>query len=197
MKSNQLPEQILKNFYLMVVALLCVTAMNAPVSAEQSEAQQSFFERISGLCDTRFSGQSSFPEDPGDAWRHKQLVAHIETCGANEIRIPFSVGEDRSRTWILSRVEGGLQLKHDHRHIDGTPDKVTMYGGVTRNQGSPLAQSFPADGYTAELIPDAATNEWFLSLSEDGTELSYYLERHGQPRFRAVLKSTERIIMEE
>jgi hypothetical protein len=27
-------------------------------------------------------------------------------------------------------MEEGLQLKHDHRHEDGTPDEVTMYGGV-------------------------------------------------------------------
>jgi len=54
--------------------------------------------------------------------------------------------------------------------------------------GSPLKQSFPADAYTAGLIPEAATNEWFLSFNEAGDELTYYLERHGQPRFRAVLK---------
>lgn len=155
--------------------------------ADEPDAREVFFNNISSMCGVRFSGQSSFPEDPGDAFRGKTLVAHINECGADVIRIPFHVGEDQSRTWVLSRVPGGLQLKHDHRHKDGTPDEVTMYGGTTLEEGSPGSQSFPADAYTATLIPDAATNEWFLSLSEDGTELTYYLERHGKPRFRAML----------
>ena len=73
------------------------------------------------------------------------------------------------------------------RHADGTPDEVTLYGGVAVDAGSALSQSFPADRYTANLIPEAATNEWFLSFSADGQELTYYLERHGKARFKAVL----------
>ena len=156
--------------------------------AGQTESQEAFFEQFSSLCGVRFVGQSVYPEDPGDAWRDKELVAHVETCTEDEIRIPFIVGDDRSRTWILRRVEGGIELKHDHRHADGTPDEVTMYGGTTKTDGSHLSQSFPADSYTAKLIPDASTNEWFLSFSEDGAELTYYLERHGKPRFKAILQ---------
>lgn len=159
------------------------------VHAQHSEksSQLNFFENIRSLCGTRFEGYSSFPEDPGDAFRDQLLVANIETCEENQIRIPFSVGADTSRTWVLSLVDGGIELKHDHRHADGTPDEVSMYGGTTVQAGSKLSQSFPADDYTAELIPDAATNEWFLTLSEDGKELTYYLERHAKPRFRAIL----------
>ena len=155
--------------------------------AGQSESQNLFFDQLGQLCGEQFVGEAVFPEDPGDDWRDKKLVAHIETCDSSEIRIPLHVGEDQSRTWIIKRVEGGLQLKHDHRHEDGTPDSVTMYGGTTQSPGSENAQSFPADSYTAQLIPDAATNEWFLSLNENGDELTYYLERNGQPRFKAVL----------
>ncbi|MEE9183131.1 MAG: hypothetical protein V3U39_01490, partial [Acidimicrobiia bacterium] len=63
-----------------------------------------------------------------------------------------------------------------------------MYRGTTTGPGSELSQSFPADAHTAGLIPDAATNEWFLSLTADGAGLTYYLERHGKPRFRAELR---------
>jgi len=156
-------------------------------SGETTQPQIAFFERIQALCGTRFEGWSTFPEDPGDAFRDKRLVAVIETCDEQVIRIPFRVGDDTSRTWILTRVTGGLELKHDHRHPDGTPDDVTMYGGTSATPGTGLSQSFPADDHTAGLIPEAKTNEWFLSLSEDGSELTYYLERHGEPRFRAVL----------
>jgi hypothetical protein len=172
----------------MTAAMLGGLTFSQSIFSDQTESQDAFFQQIADLCGARFTGQSSFPEDPGDAFRGKTLIAHIKTCEADEIRIPFNVGEDQSRTWVLSKVEGGLQLKHDHRHEDGTPDEVTMYGGTTLNTGSDLSQSFPADAHTADLIPDASTNEWFLSLSEDGSELTYYLERHSKPRFRAVLQ---------
>jgi hypothetical protein len=149
--------------------------------------QQAFFDQISSMCGARFEGEAVYPEDPGDAWRDQLLVAVIETCDADEIRIPLKVGKDTSRTWVLTRTASGLQLKHDHRHADGTPDEVTLYGGVATEAGAHLSQSFPADSYTAELMPEAATNEWFLDLSGDGQQLTYYLERHGKPRFKAVL----------
>lgn len=177
-----------RNFHFMALLVLCASITSPATFAGQSESQDAFFRMVAGFCGISFSGQSSFPEDPGDAFRGKELVAFIKTCSPDEIRIPFSVGEDHSRTWVLRRVEGGLQFQHDHRHADGTPDEVTLYGGTTLSTGSNLAQSFPADDYTADLIPEAATNEWFLSFSEDGTELTYYLERHGKPRFQATLK---------
>ena len=176
------------NFHFMALLVLCASITSPATFAGQSESQDAYFQMIASFCGTSFTGQSNFPEDPGDAFRGKELVAYIETCSPDEIRIPFSVGEDHSRTWVLRRVEAGLQFQHDHRHADGTPDDVTLYGGTTLSSGSHLAQSFPADDYTADLIPEAATNEWFLSFSEDGTELTYYLERHGKPRFRAILK---------
>jgi hypothetical protein len=172
----------------MALVVLYASMISQATFAGQSEAQDAFFQKVASFCGVSFTGQSNFPEDPGDAWRGKELVAHIKSCNPDEIRIPFSVGEDHSRTWVLRRVEGGLQLQHDHRHADGTPDEVTLYGGSTLSSGSHLSQSFPADAYTADLIPEAATNEWFLSFSEDDSELTYYLERHGKPRFRAVLK---------
>ena len=174
--------------YQISVFLACLVSTIGPATfAGQTESQDAFFKQLSSLCGSRFVGQSVFPEDPGDGWRDKQLVAHIQSCTADEIRIPFIVGDDHSRTWILSRVEGGIQLKHDHRHADGTADEVTMYGGTTQSAGSPLSQSFPANAYTEDLIPEASTNEWFLSFSRDSSELTYYLERNGLPRFKAIL----------
>ena len=174
--------------------------MLSPVMVESQQAestptldtnQQAFFDRVKSMCGARYEGKSVFPEDPGDAFRDQLLVAVIESCGDDEIRIPFLVGSDASRTWVLKPTAEGLQLKHDHRHEDGTPDEVTLYGGVATSQGSRLSQSFPADSYTANLIPEAASNEWFLSFSADGQELTYYLERHGKPRFKAQLSKQQ------
>lgn len=193
--SKTLNANLIPSLFSTVIALALMTG---PVMAESQQAQpasaptlndnqQAFFDRVKSMCGARYEGESVFPEDPGDAFRGHLLVAVIESCGVDEIRIPFLVGPDASRTWVLTRTAEGLQLKHDHRHEDGTPDEVTLYGGTATDPGSPLSQSFPADSYTAGLIPEASSNEWFLSISADGQELTYYLERHGKPRFKAVL----------
>jgi hypothetical protein len=172
---------------LTTIALCAMLFVTGATVADQSAAQDAFFEQLLGMCGARFEGQSSFPEDPGDDFRDQTLVAVIASCSETEIRMPFQVGDDTSRTWVLRRVDGGLELKHDHRHADGTPDEVTLYGGTTSGPGSASSQSFPADALTAEMIPEAKSNEWFLTLSEDGSSLTYYLERHGAPRFKATL----------
>jgi hypothetical protein len=179
----------LKQLSLLAVATLYLAPY--PAGSAESENQAAFFNNIRQLCGARFEGVSVFPEDPGDAFRDKTLVAIIESCNDKVIRIPFHVGENTSRTWVLTRVDGGIELKHDHRHADGTPDEVTMYGGTTGSAGTALSQSFPADDYTAKLIPEAATNEWSLSLTEDFNGVTYYLERHGKPRFKAMLKRVQ------
>jgi hypothetical protein len=167
---------------------------NASTSADTSsvhEPQAMFFEQIRSMCGARFEGQSSFPDDPEDSFYGVPLVAVVESCEEQEIRIPFHVGKDTSRTWILTRTPAGLELKHDHRHEDGTPDEITMYGGTATEPGTATSQSFPADNDTAGLIPEAATNEWFLTLTNEGRTLTYYLERHSAPRFKATLQRIE------
>jgi hypothetical protein len=178
-----------------IIISLAVVTFSAPCAmaqvladTRQFENQEAFFDKLKSLCGARFEGESVFPEDPGDAFRDQLLVVVVDTCSADEIRIPFLVGKDHSRTWVLKKTAQGLQLKHDHRHEDGTPDEVTLYGGTAINPGTHLSQSFPADTYTADLIPEAASNEWFLSLSQDESEMTYYLERHNKPRFKAILK---------
>jgi hypothetical protein len=110
---------------------------------------------------------------------------HVRECSESEIRIPFHVGDDRSRTWVVERTDEGLRLKHDHRHSDGSEDAVTQYGGDTAEPGTATRQTFPADEHTAMLVPAAATNVWILELEPD-TRFAYALRREGtERRFRA------------
>ncbi|MGZ8302515.1 MAG: hypothetical protein ACXW2U_07745 [Telluria sp.] len=171
---------------LVTAAMLGALAVSASAQA-QDNAAAAFFARLGTLCGASFEGASVFPRDPGDAFAGKKLVAHVASCSADEVRIPFAVGADKSRTWIIRKTPAGLELKHDHRHEDGTPDAQTMYGGLSNSQGSALSQSFHADAYTAKLIPAAATNVWTLELAPDGRSMAYNLERDGKPRFRAEL----------
>ena len=99
------------------------------------------------------------------------------------MQIPFHVGDNASRTWIIKKTGSGLSLKHDHRHKDGSYDELTMYGGHTQDAGWKNAQSFPADQYTKEMfteqgIPQSNENIWQMFVYPD--RFSYRLIRHGR-----------------
>ena len=168
------------------LGLLAVAA--AREEADDRSSQRLFFANLKKLCGTHLEGMTEFPQDPKHDFAGKKLVMSVQTCSDTEIRIPFRVGDDTSRTWIISLAENGLLLKHDHRHADGTPDKVTMYGGWAAPGGSATQQRFAADDQTAKLIPEASTNAWTLTIGAGGNEFTYALERNGQLRYKAALK---------
>ena len=150
-------------------------------------AQEQFFGSLSSVCGQRFEGEMTYPTEGQDSFAGKLLVAKVNFCTDKEIRISFDVGEDRSRTWIVSKTNLGLQLKHDHRQEDGTEDEINMYGGLASESGSKFSQAFSADAHTANIIPEAKTNVWTITLSEDGKSFTYHLERNNAPRFTAEL----------
>ncbi len=177
-------------YYLLpsLVAILFFSALPHVASAQASESQTAFLAEIKKLCGKSFEGATEFPQSADHPLVGKKLLITVGPCADKEVRIPFQVGEDKSRTWILRLDEKGLLFKHDHRHPDGSPDEVTMYGGWAAPEGRPLRQHFPADAETKALIPEAATNVWVIEIDGAKQQLSYYLERHGKPRYRAVLK---------
>jgi len=169
------------------VALACVAgcgAADAPPPAD-ADPQDAFWAALAGLCGQAFEGAVAESNPPDTAFAASTLVMHVRECSDSVIRIPFHVGEDRSRTWVLTRTAAGLRLKHDHRHPDGTEDDVTQYGGDTAEPGSATRQSFPADAHTAALLPAAATNVWTIEL-DPARLFAYALRREGTDRrFRA------------
>lgn len=144
--------------------------------------QDEFWQKLHALGSLAFEGRVIEGTAPGDAaFREQRLVMHVRACGENEIRIPFHVGENRSRTWVLTRTPAGLRLKHDHRHEDGAEDKVTQYGGDTTGAGTTDTQEFPADEFTKERIPAAKTNIWTMRV-EPGRAFIYALRREAEGR---------------
>jgi hypothetical protein len=144
-----------------------------------------FFARLSSLCGKAFEGRIASPAVPADAdFAGKRMVMHVRECSADTIRVPFHVGDDRSRTWVITRVGAGLRLKHDHRHDDGSEDKLTQYGGDTLAPGTASRQEFPADQFSRDLfvrekIPVSATNVWAMEV-EPGRLFAYELRRPGR-----------------
>ncbi|HRQ65288.1 MAG TPA: hypothetical protein PKZ76_10590 [Xanthomonadaceae bacterium] len=144
-----------------------------------------FWANLSGHCGKAYEGIVLDAPEGDETFTGKRLVMHVRSCEEKRIRIPFMVGDDRSRTWVLTRVGDRIELKHDHRHEDGSDDEVTMYGGTSTNAGHAGRQVFPADEQTHKVIPYAAANVWMIEI-EPGVHYTYSLRRMGTPRhFRA------------
>ncbi|HSF55709.1 MAG TPA: hypothetical protein VLA71_18295 [Algoriphagus sp.] len=161
----------MKYFFSLTLFLLCLQ-----VNAQEITGAEQFWSKLASHCGQAYEGQLVSPaSDPRFEGR---LVMHVRSCEDGRIRIPFFVGEDRSRTWVLTKDESGLiQLKHDHRHADGSEDKVTQYGGKASNAGSATTQFFPADQFTASMLPAAVGNVWWITVDE--TSFTYNLRRLG------------------
>jgi hypothetical protein len=153
----------------------------ASVGVAAGAPQAEFWARLQALCGRAFEGRVIEAPAGDTTFAGRALVMHVRECAEREIKIPFHVGEDRSRTWVLTRTDAGLRLKHDHRHRDGSEDDVTQYGGDTAAPGTPATQEFPADAFTASLIPAAATNVWTVQVVP-GDAFAYALRREGTDR---------------
>ncbi|GLX82669.1 hypothetical protein [Thalassotalea eurytherma] len=150
------------------VSLLSLNTAIADVDVPIAAAQQSFFNNLQQYCGKAFLGKIKTDTPKSDGFSEK-LVMHVRYCDENQIQIPFHVGDDSSRTWIITKTHAGLMLKHDHRHKDGSEDTLTMYGGLTEDEGFAQVQSFPADSYTKQLfvkqgIPQSNDNTWQFFL---------------------------------
>ncbi len=143
--------------------------------------QDAFFANLSALCGQRFEGRV-VTTDPADAaFANARLLMHVRDCSADEVRIPFHVGEDRSRTWVVTRTDSGLRLKHDHRHEDGTEDVLSQYGGDTADSGTAERQEFPVDQFSKDLFTRenrtvSNTNVWAVEI-HPGRTFAYELRR--------------------
>ena len=145
-------------------------------------SQDEFFRAISDLCGKAYSGTVTVDTSASDSFANKKLIMHVRRCGETQLQIPFHVGEDSSRTWLLTKTGSGLSLKHDHRHRDGTEDVLTQYGGHTVDAGWAQVQSFPADQYSKSLfvetaIPQSVGNTWQMFIYPE--RFTYRLIRQG------------------
>ncbi|MBL0938939.1 MAG: hypothetical protein IBJ03_08590 [Gemmatimonadaceae bacterium] len=153
-------------------------AASASTSASTS-ASASFLTALRAHCGKAFEGQIVNPQAADSAMRGQRLVMHVRGCG-DTVRVPFHVGDNRSRTWVFTQTASSVRLKHDHRHEDGSEDKVTQYGGDALASGTAARMEFAADAATAALIPAARTNVWTVEVSP--TRFSYQLRREGTDR---------------
>lgn len=151
---------------------------------DDADPQRQFWARLQALCGQAYEGRVVSTDAADRDMAGARLVMHVASCTPDTIRIPFHVGEDRSRTWVISRTATGLRLKHDHRHRDGSEDVLTQYGGDTPDAGRATRQTFPADAFSRDLfvrenIPVSASNVWAVEVAP-GRTYAYELRRSGR-----------------
>lgn len=136
---------------------------------------------LRGYCGQAFEGRVVTTDAADADMRGQRLVMHVRECSDDVIRVPFHVGDDRSRTWVITRTADGVRLKHDHRHEDGSEDSRTQYGGDSAGTGTATRQDFPADDFSKNLfvrenIPQSVTNVWTVEIVP-GRMFAYQLQR--------------------
>ena len=148
-----------------------------------------FLTAVADVCGQAFAGRvvANEPAQPNDPFEGQRLIMHVRTCENNRVLVPFHVGEDRSRTWVLTLEGDRIRLKHDHRHQDGTEDAVTMYGGDSTTPGTATRQEFPVDAFSTEMFTRenravSNTNTWAMEV-HPGRMFAYELTRPGR-KFR-------------
>jgi hypothetical protein len=160
--------------------LLLPAALILFSSISAAETVEGFWDHLHQLCDQAFAGRLLASPDGG--LRGEALVMHVRECGDERIRIPFVVGDNLSRTWVLTRIGERIELRHDHRNPDGSSEEVTMYGGISPNRGSENAQIFPADDSTLDTMADNYPNVWLMEIHPE-EKFVYYVRRLATDRY--------------
>lgn len=153
----------------------------------ESSRSDQWYSKLASLCGRAWEGRVVSTDAADASFIGQRLVMHVRQCTEDEIRIPFHVGDDHSRTWVISRTAAGYKLKHDHRHEDGSPDALTMYGGNSRGAGSAVRQEFPADAesiamFTAQGRSVSNGNVWAVEVGDP--IFAYELRRPPGPGHR-------------
>lgn len=180
------------------LALAGCGQQSGPAEPAELSPQDAFWAALSSHCGKAFNGRL-VSQDAADAdMADSAMTMHVRECSDTSISVPFHIQEaggewNRSRTWVLTRTKtgpgadgsGALRLKHDHRHQDGEPDAVTMYGGDTADAGEAGAQQFPVDQFSIDMfkregLDVSITNVWRVEVDPaglDDAQFAYQLQR--------------------
>jgi hypothetical protein len=127
-----------------MTTLLTALTLSLIVAADPPAAPRDvFWQRLQALCRSAAAGRL-VAAPPGDTQINPtaRLVVHFWECGDRELRFPLHVDSNRSRTWVFIRHTDRLELRHDHRHEDGSEDATTWYGATTLDEGTEERQEF-------------------------------------------------------
>ena len=160
-----------------VASLLSTSAM------AHGNNQDKFFNAVKALCGQAFSGGTIEDTQNSAAYSGRKFILHIRECSDTQIKMPLHIGDNSSRILILTKGENSIKLQHDHRHADGSPDDLTLYGGSTTAEGTANAQAFPESAASIETTKALAPTRtwpsvWSIILTSD--DIVYQVVRPGR-----------------
>ena len=161
--------------------VLLAMAFLSSCSKSSSVLEDSFIQELAPYCGKSFHGKL-VSSDPQDAtFAAATITLTLESCTADEVHMPLAVGENTSRTWVITDRETYLTLQHMHLHEDGTEDKVSRYGGDSAVSKKARRQEFLADDFSKNVflknsLEPSIDNVWAMELSEDNI-FAYELRR--------------------
>lgn len=181
------------------IGVVVAMALSGCAHLQSGSAQDQFMASIAQHCGKAYAGRivADTPKSTTpDPFEGKALIMHVRGCEnpTQRLDIPFHVGDDHSRTWVVTRTANGLRLKHDHRHQDGSPDAVTMYGGDTSTAGSAKRQEFPVDAQSIAIfkqngLTGSVSNTWAMEIND--STFVYELARPNGRLFRVAFDLTQ------
>jgi hypothetical protein len=175
----------MKNFqnttlFSLIILFTLSCNQNKDKNAEASN-QVKFFNHFKSLEGKKFSGKEIFIAEGKESWKELELEMFVREFHDTIIYIPFRVGDNKSRTWMVMLENGNkLRFRHDHRHEDGTPEDLNLYGGYASDDGTAFKQIFPADEFTCKMLERICDNEWIAEFSDDLSKFYYSLRKKGE-----------------
>lgn len=159
---------------------------DAPHATASSVPRDEFWKRLQSLCESAAAGKLiQAPAGDTQIDPTARVVVHFWQCGAQELRFPFHVGENRSRTWTFIRHADNIELRHDHRNADGSEQERTWYGATTLDGGTATRQEFVT-------MRDGVPGGWRVEI-EPGRRFSYGTIRDGAWRHKIDFDLTVRV----
>jgi hypothetical protein len=150
-------------------------------------AKISYWNTFQAHCGKAYEGSlTKAPEGDTMIVKKDKLIAHFRMCGPEEMKIAFHIFKqstqtwNRSRTWVLMKKGDQLELRHDHRHEDGTKDEFTWYGGSTEDDGDVVKQEYI---YRDKTFDDDIMRGWRLEIERDN-RYTYGTIRNGEWNWR-------------
>jgi len=133
-----------------LMSLLLALLVGPAAASDRPDPVQAWWGSVSALCGKAFPGRLEMAPEGDTGFVGKALMMHVRDCTAERIRIPFMVGDNRSRTWVLTRHGDRIELKHDHRH---RTDRRTRSPGTVAPVPTPAAPTGRCSRPT--MTPDA------------------------------------------
>ncbi|MEQ3696293.1 MAG: hypothetical protein ABNH02_04910 [Pseudomonadales bacterium] len=165
---------------LLTTSLLGCSTTSQHQPAVALSPAEAFWQQLSLHCGMQYQGVMVSDDEVDADFASANMLARFEQCSANEIRVPFWVGDDKSRTWVFTRQGETIEFRHEHRHSDGSFDEVTGYGGFGESTGVNGQLDFPADEQTKAVfnatgLTVSLVNVWTVESSAE--QFVYQLKR--------------------